>query len=232
MTAFRVGALNAQRGNGKIPQLKARIVAAHPRILLTNEDQDLGTIPGYTRYGAVGDASAPRRDCAIHVRRLPNRDHVDVVDWGVEKGSDAVPGRPVQHDRHFVWMKAEINADRFAFISYHGNAAIQDTNGRVRDSRGADESADLFRMIGAMCELFRSGGWAPIVGGDGNVWPDSGWPYAPDHYWRTHGLEYRGVGVDGIGADRRTLRYEWLRSTRAPGVDAPHRFVIAKLRTR
>ena len=231
MTAFRVGVLNAQRGNQRTALLKARILAAHPRVLLVSEAQDLGTIPGYDRHGATGHATPEMRDCAIYVRRLKGKGHVEILDGGCEQGSKAVPGRPVQHDRWFVWVKAEINRDRYAFISYHGNAAIQRPDGTVPDSRGATESAELFRMIGALVTLLRSGGWTPIIGGDGNVWPCR-WPYAPNNYWPTFGLDYRNDGIDGVAINRRALRFVWLKSLFAPGVDKPHRFILAKIHTR
>lgn len=229
---IRVVVANVFRGNRKMPQFIAFLLAFRAGILLVNEAQTLRWLAGYRRLGAPKAKGASANDCAIFVLRARWKVH----DWGFEQVTEAVPGRPVQHDRWIVWAMVSrrfMPWVRLGLVSVHANADIQFSDGRVKLGPGARWNARLGRAVMRKCDDFRLAGFEPVTGGDWNYYQPQhqpAWSGSPHVLHRQNDMTYHPHGLDGLGHAAR-LRAD-VAGRWGPGADHPTLFGVITWRER
>lgn len=201
---MRVAVSNAYYKNPRLPAYRRRIAATGVAVAAISEAQNVGSIPGYKRYGAPGDRYA--RGTALYVR---DGLRVDGHLW--HTATRHIGGSTHRRTVNMVLMP--FGGERWAPIVVHANPGRKGP-ARVQNVR-------LLAVVLSMCVYALACGYTPIVMGDFNRRATERGRHTPFWLARILGGSMRLAGIDGIVHPPRTRLATFRDRGRPPGSDHP-----------
>lgn len=201
---MRVAVTNAYHRNPNLNAYRRRIANTKVAVIAGSEMQNVGKIPGYTRFSAPGDRYA--RETALYVR---SNLRVDGHFWYT--ATKDVGG--AAHRRTSNMVLLPFGGERWAPIVLHANPG--------RRPRATFQNGILHDAVLEMAELAQARGFTPIIMGDFNRRADERGRGTPYNLARRLNGAFSLQGIDGIVLPENARFATFRNRGRPPGSDHP-----------